>query len=459
MTPEQKRQYNAEYYRNNPHLKERAKERKRIRREKEARKQMEEIQKNGFGFEFESEEISFIRKEIAQKGTRQMANTKDTDSTNEGIFSSDLPLKKTEAETKSAVSEKKFDKDEEFLEAEIIEKPEPDEEEMDQTETERPNHLRLVEKIPEEFAEKVNEKIENLKLTQLEFHDELEEKLGSKIEENHAKIGEKIAQTHEEFKRVSELNLAKVSEKFQTALEKVSDNQPKVLKPEEVSNKVSESRFGWDAVSEWFQIILYVSVLAVSGFIVVSENSFRLQEAGHSYPLLMALVLDVAIIGLASFRQELSFRFSSPVDFLNSVFSILKFLGFKLALVGLVGFSFWVSMVSEKVSGTEKIAAVSKTEASKDIDKQIEITLAALSDFQKKGESGNIAKTQKELRELRELRASSVRSGDVQNLKSVYEDEKNMKIASKGVPLMINILFGHLLGLCWIKRKKPLNYA
>ena len=380
MTPEQKRQYNAEYYRNNPHLRERARERKRKKKVLEERKKLEEVQKNGLGFDEFCELEPPTPLPIAQKEDRQMARNDDTDSMNE----SESPDNLYDEENK-------------------IEQPK----------------LKLVEKEPID-----------------------------------------LEKAKDESKLYLEIQLPKalVREQPVVAKNSVSEKIDSPKNEETVSKKVSETQSTkaatWSSVSDWFQIALILAILVCSGFIVVSENSLRLSESGHTWPLLMAIVLEGAIIGLSIFSPNISFRFSTPAELAQTALGSFKFIGFKLALAALVGFSFWISMVSEEVSGTEKIASVSKSETAKDIDRQIEITLAALADFQKKGESGNIAKTQNELRELRAVREKSLASKDVQQLKSVYEDEKNMRMASKAMPLMINILFAHLLGMAIVRRRK-----
>lgn len=432
MSPQQKREYNREYYRKNPHLREKAKERKRHRIEEKRLREMELVKYNGLGLEVqETQDVQedFYIQEInqnQQKGrkledinhprvrTYQDKGCKQANIENEGSVATDS----FEGKDLSSVPKPVFE--EPVFEEPVFEGQDKETQDKD-NKVSFQNHLRLVETTSEELSTRI------------------QENMTKKMELNNRQIQFALS-----------TGLGEVSEKIQNALDKVSD-----LKIEKVTeNEVSDSPFSWGGVTVWFQTFMLVAILAISGFIVVSENSLRLSEMGHRWPNLMAGVLEAAIIGLAMFHPKIRFRFSTPADFGKSVVSGFKFLGFKFALVGLVGFSFWISMVSENVAGTEKISAVSKNEGSKDIDRQIEITLAALADFQKKGESGNIAKTQNQIKELRVQRASSMKSVDVQNLKSVYEDEKHMKVASKAMPLIINLIFGHLLGMCWTRRSK-----
>lgn len=198
-----------------------------------------------------------------------------------------------------------------------------------------------------------------------------------------------------------------------------------------------------------FSFIVLALTLAGSTILVVSENIARFEAAGIKMPLLLAAVLELAIVSLSFLSPKLRLSFSTKASVLDSLKVSAKFVGLKLILASLVCFSLSTSVVSDKVNGVEKIAAVSDRGMDQNLEKRIQATTEALIGFQKKGESGNIRETQRILDRLSEQKEKMLGGAEISALKKAYSEEQFINMAAKAIPLLISIVFAHLLGRCF----------
>lgn len=226
----------------------------------------------------------------------------------------------------------------------------------------------------------------------------------------------------------------------------------------EVSDKINY-KASFTGIIAALPSLLGILALLGSTFLVVSENIIRFQTAGLRMPNLMGWVLEIAIVALSFYGPRIFWSFSTRREISSFLKVSTKLVSAKLVLVALVFFSLSTSVVSDRVAGVEKIASVSAKAGDQSLAKQIGISVAALEDFQRKGESGNIKATQEKLADLRSKQKETLKSDDVKELKSAYLSEQYTNMAAKAVPLLISITFAHLLGAAFRKKKSFITDA
>ena len=206
----------------------------------------------------------------------------------------------------------------------------------------------------------------------------------------------------------------------------------------------------WPTFGKIVFLLSCLAVVVATSSIIILENSKILEKQGHHWPVIFSVVLEVAIVLLIAYKHPVHFSFANPIRFLKFLRSAGFALGVKIAAIFLVFFSFKLATINSEIEGRTKISEVSYFSDISDIKRQIEVEQKALETYTKSRAIGAMRKTQITLQTLRKKLENAKESETISGLKDAHRNEIKLASLGRGLPLIINLIFSHLIGTFFV---------